>query len=72
MFYSKPMASNMVLQSSSAMPENMKSTTLNQEVIFRMINSSEEVVDNFAHKIINSGYGLNQTRNIMVGGAQGI
>ena len=79
MFYSKPMASNMVLQSRSAMPENMKIATLNQEVIRRMVNTSEdlddsirlEVVDNYARKIINSGYGLNQTRNVMVGGLKG-
>ena len=46
-----------------------------------MVNTSEdlddsirlEIVDRFAAKIINSGYGLNQTRNIMVGGpSQGI
>ena len=44
-----------------------------------MVNTSEdlddsirlEVVDNYAKKIINSGYGLNQTRNVMVGGLKG-
>ena len=81
MFYSKPMASNMILQSRSAMPENMKIATLNQEVIRRMVNTSEdlddfirlEVVDNYARKIINSGYGVNQTRNVMGGrGSQGV
>ena len=79
MFYSKPMASNMVIQSRSAMPENMKIATLNQEMIRRMINTSEEldtsirteVVDNYAKKVINSGYGINQTRNILVGGLKG-
>ena len=45
MFYSKPMASNMVLQRSSAMPENMKISTLNQEVIRRMANTSEDLED---------------------------
>ena len=44
-----------------------------------MVNTSEdlddsvrlEIVDKFAAKIVNSGYGLNQTRNIMVGGLKG-
>ena len=31
MFFSKPMASNMCLQQRSAMPENMKIATINQE-----------------------------------------
>jgi hypothetical protein len=41
--YQKPMASNMVLQRGSAMPENMKVASLNQEVIRRMMNTSEEL-----------------------------
>ena len=32
-FYQKPMASSMVIQKRSAMPENMRMATLNQEVI---------------------------------------
>ena len=79
MFYSKPMASNMVIQRRSAMPENMKISTLNQDVIRRMANTSEdlndsirlEVIDDFAQKIINSGYALPQTRKIIVGGLEG-
>ena len=42
-FYSKPMASSKVLQSDGAMPENMKVTPLNQEMIRRMLNTSEEL-----------------------------
>ena len=38
-FYSKPMAS----KSRSAMPDNMKIVTLNQEVIRRMVNTSEDL-----------------------------
>ena len=68
-----------MIQSDSAMPENMKITTLNQEVIRRMMNTSEElgmderlkVVDGYAMKVINSGYGLKQTREIIVGGLKG-
>ena len=39
-FYQKPMASSMVIHKRSAMPENMRMATLNQEVIRRMINTS--------------------------------
>ena len=40
-FYQKPMASSMVIQKRSAMPENMRMSTLNQEVIRRMLNTSD-------------------------------
>ena len=61
------------------MPENIKIATLNQEVNRRMINKSKdldvairlEVLDDFAQKIVNSGYGLQQTKNIMLGGLKG-
>ena len=73
------MASNMVIQKRSAMPENMKIATLNQEVIRRMVNTSEDldvaervkVVDEYAQKRVNSGYGVEQTRNIIIGGLKG-
>ena len=69
----------MVLQRGSAMPENMKVASLNQEVIRRMMNTSEdldisvrtEVVDEYAQKLFNSGFKLDQTRNILVGGLTG-
>ena len=71
-FYSKPMSSNTVLQRASAMPENMKIASLNQEVIRRMLNTSEDledsnrldIIDDFGKKIRNSAYCLEQTRNI--------
>ena len=73
------MSSNTVLQRKSAMPENMKVASLNQEVIRRMLNTSEDlddamrmtVVDNFAKKVRNSGYCIKQTRDIMMGGLKG-
>ena len=54
----------MVIQKSSAMPENMRMATLNQEVIMRMLNTSErldigyrlQVLDDYAGKLVNSGY----------------
>ena len=78
-FFQKPMASNMVLQRCSAMPENMRVASLTQEMIRRMLNTSEdlddsarvEVVDEYAQKLINSGYSLAQTRDIIVAGLKG-
>ena len=78
-FYEKPMASSMVIQKRSAMPENMQMSSLNQEVIRRMLNTSERledawrigIVDDYARKLMNSGYELNYTRKVMLGGLTG-
>ena len=51
----------------------------NQEMISRIINASEDleiserkqVVDEYAQKLINAGFKLEQTRNILVGGLTG-
>ena len=40
-FYGKQMSSNMVIQRSNSMPENMLVASLNQEVTRRMMNASE-------------------------------
>ena len=45
-FYQKPMASNMVMQRRSSMPENMKISSLTQEMIRRLLNTSEDLGDN--------------------------
>ena len=78
-FFEKPMASSMVIQKRSAMPENMRVSTLTQEVIRRMMNTSEkivqdernEVVDTYAKKLVNSGYSLEQSRKFIVSGLTG-
>ena len=75
-FFENPMASSMVIQKRSAMPENMRVSSLNQEVIRRMLNTSErlehvwrlDIVDSYASKLVNSGYDLEYTRKVMVGG----
>ena len=61
------------------MPENTRMATLNQEMIRRMINTSElvdhgtrlNVIDDYARKLINSEYDLAMTRRIVVGGLKG-
>ena len=78
-FYQKPMSSSMVIQRRSAMPENMRMSTLNQEVIRRMLNTSERldmtwrnrIVDDYAQKLRNSGYDLEYTRKVIMGGLTG-
>ena len=75
-FFEKPMASDMVIQREAAMPENMKISSLNQEMVRRMVNTSElvpmktrlDIVDRFGQKLTDSGFGLKHVRGIIVGG----
>ena len=78
-YYEKPMIPNMVLHKRSAMPESTRRSTLNQELIRRMVNTSEmvpieeriEIIDKYATKLMNSEYPLDETRNIIIGGLKG-
>ena len=78
-YYEKPMIPNMVLHKRSAMPESTRRSTLNQELIRRMVNTSEMVsmeervgiVDKYATKLMNSEYPLEEARNIIIGGLKG-
>ena len=78
-YFEKSMVPKMVIHRRSAMPESTRRATLNQELIRRMVNTSEmvdmtkrlEIVDNYATKLINSEYTLEQTRNTLVGGLKG-
>jgi hypothetical protein len=63
-FFEKPMASTQTIQKRSAMPENGRMATLNQELVRRMLNTSEDlnmkerlgVIDNYCQKLTDSGY----------------
>ena len=78
-YYEKPMIPDTVLHRRSAMPEGTRRATLNQELIRRMVNTSElvpmntrlEIIDKYAGKLLNSEYPLDQTRNIIIGGLKG-
>ena len=78
-YFEKATIPNMVLHRRSAMPEATRRATLNQELIRRMVNTSEmvsnekrvEIVDSYAEKLMNSEYPLDQTRNIIIGGLKG-
>ena len=78
-YYEKPMVPDMVLHKRSAMPEGTRRSTLNQELIRRMVNTSElvandhrvKVVDDYTQKLINSEYSVEQARQIVIGGLKG-
>jgi hypothetical protein len=78
-FFEKPMVCNQVLQKSTALAEDTKVSSLVQEVYRRMSNVSElveleerlAVIDRFGQKMCNSGYGMEQTRRIIVSGLKG-
>ena len=78
-FFEKPTATNQVIHKESAMPENMRVSTLNQEVTRRMLNTSEllddgvrcRVLDDFCMKMGNSGYGVGFMRKVVIGGITG-
>ena len=78
-FFEKPTSSNQMIHRESALPENIKMQTLNWEVVRRMQNTSEllpieereAVLDDLSQKLANSGYNLNKTRQILVGGLSG-
>ena len=69
----------MVLHKRSAIPESTRRATLNQELIRRMVNTSEmvemskrlEIVDKYARKLINNEYYIEYTRSVIVGGLKG-
>ena len=75
-FFEKPMSSNQVIQKASAMPENMRMSTLNQEMTRRMMNTCElledanriKIIDKYCQKLCNSGYAKEQVRRVVVGG----
>ena len=78
-FYEKPMASNQVLHKRTAMAEDAKIRSLTNELIRRLLRTSERVpeatrvkiVDDFSQKLFNSGYALEQVRRIVLAGIKG-
>ena len=78
-FFEKPMASTQTIQKRSAMPENGRMATLNQELVRRMLNTSEDldmkervvVVDEYCQKLADSGYQGDQMKKVVTGGLTG-
>ena len=69
----------MCLQKMSAMDTNSKMKILSNDLIRRMLNTSEmmgleeriKIVDEYSQKLLNSGYGLDQVRRIVIKGNSG-
>ena len=78
-FYEKPEGARSTLHQKSAMGENPKHQTLSQEMIRRLLNCSEDlqdeqiqmITDNYASKLHNSGYNIEQIRKILLSGVKG-
>ena len=79
MFYEKPMASSMVIQRRSTMPEKWRLSTQTQEAIRRMMNTSglldqaerNDLIAAYRMKLVNSGYSLDQARKFIMSGLTG-
>ena len=75
-YYEKEMAANTVLMERTAMDENQKQQVLAQETVRRMLNTSTgvemplrlETLDNFAKKMITSGYSIQKIRRTIANG----
>ena len=78
-FFEKPTNPNTVLHFRTAMAEDSKIRSLTNEVIRRLLTTGEmipdearcQILDNFAQKMKNSGYGLLQIRRVILGGIKG-
>ena len=78
-FYEKETTTRYTVQKDSAMEENVKVQILAQDMVRRLNNSSEDLgmvqrkrlVDNYAQKLLNSGYAVAQVRRIIVSGIKG-
>ena len=78
-YYEKPTVTNVMVQKRSAMGENEKVQILSNDMVRRLASTDPrqenstrvKVVDQFARKILTSGYSLQQTRRIILGGIRG-
>ena len=80
-FYQKPMSRKMTVQMESALEENSKMKILSNDLIRRLLSSSEElggeeknrIVDEYAEMLLSSGYNVHvqKTREIILSGIKG-
>ena len=78
-FFEKPMSSKYCVMEKGAMPQNTKTSTLSQEIVRRMMNTSElvnqiernQIIEKFIKKLRRSGYDEKQIRNIVESGLKG-
>ena len=78
-YYEKETTTNQTVQKSSAMEENCKIQILANDLVRRLGNTRDDggtkevsrVVDGYGQKLLNSGFSLDQTKNIIVKGIKG-
>ena len=78
-FYEKEMSSNFCIMENTAMSWNQKRASLSQEVIRRMLNTSElvsqterdTILEKFISRMEKSGYSKKQIRDITMSGLKG-
>ena len=69
-FFEKPMCPNKVLQKSTALPETCLRSSLTQEVVRRLKNTSESlpkthvsgILSKFSQKLVNSGHSIRSSQ----------
>ena len=78
-FYEKPTTSPVTVRKESALEENSKVQILSNNLIRMYYNTREEsstevktkIIDDYARKLLTSGYKLDQIRRIVLGGIRG-
>ena len=78
-FYKKPMNSKYCIMEKSALPENTKTASLSQDLIRRMLNTSErisqvernEIIEKYIEKLEVSGYNKVKRKKIIEAGLKG-
>ena len=78
-FFEKPTTTSTVIRKESALAENQKIQILAQELVRRLFNTREDlpssfrsrVINDYAQKVLNSGYGHDQTKRIILAGIRG-
>ena len=78
--YEKEVSAKQTIQKNSAMGDNVKFQILSQDMVRRLLNTSDSmgaetrelVVDNYSQKLINSGYPREQVRRIIINGIRGL
>ena len=78
-FFEKPTTTSTVIRKESALAENQKIQILAQELVRRLFNTREDlpssfrsrVINDYAQKVLNSGYGRDQTKRIILAGVRG-
>ena len=78
-YYEKPTTTNTTIRMATAMSENSKLQCLSNDLVRRLLNTRvelpakyrEELIERYGSKLMTSGYGMEQTRKILLNGVKG-